>query len=86
MYVSGRLVEFWEDPDHPFGCAQADLQGYLDREAWVLLFNALSSRRGLTRRTPTPGRRPPTASSSAFNGNLTPVWSCAGAAVRIVAS
>jgi hypothetical protein len=41
IYVSGRVVEFWEDPDHPFGCAHADLQGYLDREAWVLLFNAL---------------------------------------------
>jgi hypothetical protein len=41
IYVSGRVVEFWEDPDHPFGCADADLQGYLDREAWVLLFNAL---------------------------------------------
>ena len=42
IYVSGRLIEFWEDPDHPFGCAEADLQGYLDREAWVLLFNALT--------------------------------------------
>ena len=42
IYVSGRLIEFWEDPDHPFGCAQADLQRYLDREAWVLLFNALA--------------------------------------------
>ena len=42
IYVSGRPIEFWEDPDHPFGCAQADLQRYLDREAWVLLFNALA--------------------------------------------
>ncbi len=42
MYVSGQLVEFWEDPDHPFGCGKADLQGYLDREAWVLLFNLLT--------------------------------------------
>ena len=42
IYVSGRLIEFWDDPDHPFGCAQADLQCYLDREAWVLLFNALA--------------------------------------------
>jgi len=41
IYVSGRRIEFWEDPDHPFGCAQADLQRYLEREAWVLLFNAL---------------------------------------------
>jgi hypothetical protein len=41
IYMSGRVIEFWEDPDHPFGCADADLQGYLDREAWVLLFNAL---------------------------------------------
>jgi len=44
MYVSGQLIDFWEDPDHPFGCAQGDLQGYLDREAWVLLFNALALR------------------------------------------
>ena len=42
IYVSGRLIEFWEDADHPFGCAQPDLQGYLDCEAWVLLFNALA--------------------------------------------
>jgi hypothetical protein len=42
IYKSGLLIEFWEDPDHPFGCAEADLQGYLDREAWVLLFNALA--------------------------------------------
>ena len=42
LYVSGRRIEFWEDPDHPFGCAQADLQGYLEREAWVLLFNAIA--------------------------------------------
>jgi hypothetical protein len=42
IYVSGGLIEFWEDPDHPFGCAEADLQRYLDREAWVLLFNALT--------------------------------------------
>lgn len=41
LHLSGRLIEFWEDPDHPFGCAQADLQDYLDRQAWVLLFNAL---------------------------------------------
>jgi hypothetical protein len=41
LYLSGRLVELWEDPDRPFGCAQTDLQAYLDREAWVLLFNAL---------------------------------------------
>ena len=42
MYVSGRLVELWEDRDRPFGCAQADLQRYLDGEAWILLFNALA--------------------------------------------
>ena len=42
IYVSGRFIEIWEDPDHRFGCEQADLQRYLDREAWVALFNALA--------------------------------------------
>jgi hypothetical protein len=40
-YVAGQLVEFWEDPDRPFGCAATDLRGYVAREAWVTLFNAL---------------------------------------------
>ena len=42
LYVSGGLVELWEDPDRPFGCAPDDVRRYLDREAWVLLFNAVA--------------------------------------------
>ena len=42
LYVSGLGFEFWEDPDRPFGCAPADLDAYVERKAWVLLFNAVS--------------------------------------------
>ena len=41
MFVSGALVEYWENPELPFGWTDADLQGYVDRGAWVLLFNAV---------------------------------------------
>jgi len=41
VYVAGQLVEFWEDPDRPFGCAAADLRSYVGRKAWVTLFNAV---------------------------------------------
>ena len=40
-YVAGQLVEFWEDPARPFGCAAADLRRYVRRKAWVTLFNAV---------------------------------------------
>ena len=41
MFISGQLVELWEDPEVAFGCARADLQRYVDRDEWVLLFNAM---------------------------------------------
>lgn len=41
IFVSGQLVEFWEDPEVAFGWAREDLQRYADREEWVLLFNAV---------------------------------------------
>jgi hypothetical protein len=41
LFVSGQLVEYWENRDLPFGWAHEDLQGYLDRGDWVLLFNGL---------------------------------------------
>jgi hypothetical protein len=47
-YVAGQLVEIWEDPDRPFGCAAADLQDYVGREAWVTLFNAVVLTAGLS--------------------------------------
>jgi hypothetical protein len=40
-YVAGQLIEFWEDPDRPFGCGEADLRRYVARRAWVTLFNAV---------------------------------------------
>src|SRR5207237_1296090 len=41
MFVSGQLVEYWENPELPFGWTEADLQDYVDRGAWVLLFTAV---------------------------------------------
>jgi hypothetical protein len=37
----GRSPELWEDPDRPFGCEPRDLEGYAERQDWVLLFNAI---------------------------------------------
>jgi hypothetical protein len=42
LFVAGQLVEYWEDADHPFGWAHDDLQTYVDRREWVLLFNAVA--------------------------------------------
>jgi len=39
VFLSGQLVEYWENADLPFGWAREDLQAYLDRGQWVLLFN-----------------------------------------------
>jgi hypothetical protein len=41
VFVSGQLVEYWEHPDVAFGWTREHLQTYVDREDWVLLFNAL---------------------------------------------
>ena len=41
IFVSGQLVEFWEDPEVTFGWTSEDLRRYADREEWVLLFNAV---------------------------------------------
>ena len=42
VYVSGAALEFWEDPDRPFGCAPADLRRYADAADRERLFNALA--------------------------------------------
>jgi hypothetical protein len=42
MFVSGRLVEYWEHPEVSFGWTPEELQGYADGGAWVLLFNGLA--------------------------------------------
>ena len=41
MYVAGRLVEYWENPDFPFDWTPDALQRYADARRWVLLFNGL---------------------------------------------
>ena len=41
LFLSGRLVEYWEHPDIPFGWSREDLHGYAERGNWVLLFNAI---------------------------------------------
>ena len=41
LFVSGQLVELWENPEMTFGWAQEDLERYANREEWVLLFNAV---------------------------------------------
>ena len=42
MFVGGQLVEYWENADHPFGWTDDDLKTYVDRQDWVLLFNAVT--------------------------------------------
>ena len=42
IYASEGELEFWEDPDHPFGCSARDLRSFHDRGEWVLLFNAVA--------------------------------------------
>jgi hypothetical protein len=41
MYVAGRLLEYWEDPELLFDWTRDALQRYADGRRWVLLFNAL---------------------------------------------
>jgi hypothetical protein len=42
LFVSGRLLEYWEHPEVPFGWTAEELQAYADRGDWVLLFNGLA--------------------------------------------
>ena len=42
IFLSGEVVEYWENADLPFGWAREDLQVYLNRSQWVLLFNAMA--------------------------------------------
>ena len=42
IFVAGRLLEVWDHPELPFGWTVEHLQHYAEREAWVLLFNALT--------------------------------------------
>jgi hypothetical protein len=42
IFINGKRVEVWENPDVRFGCTEADLDSYISRGAWVLLFNAVT--------------------------------------------
>ena len=42
FFLDGEPIEYWEDPRLPFRCTADDLQGYVKRGDWVLLFNALT--------------------------------------------
>ena len=41
VFVAGRAVEVWENPEAPFGWTADHLNAYGQRGAWALLFNAL---------------------------------------------
>ena len=41
VLLGACLVEVWEDPQVTFGWTDRHLEGYMDREAWVSLFNAV---------------------------------------------
>jgi hypothetical protein len=81
LLVSGVRYELWEDPERPFGCAPSDLAGYLEREAWVLLFNAvalaamrLSEPDADLRRTAGGRQEPHDRSPWRARADLPPVW------------
>ena len=42
IFLSGQLVELWEHPDVFFGWTREHLDQYVERGAWVLLFNAFA--------------------------------------------
>ena len=41
LLLGASMVEVWEDPQVAFGWSDGHLEGYMDREAWVSLFNAV---------------------------------------------
>jgi len=41
ILLGASMVEVWEDPQVTFGWTDRHLEGYMDREAWVSLFNAV---------------------------------------------
>jgi hypothetical protein len=47
LLLGASMVEVWEDPQIAFGWTDGHLEGYMDREAWVSLFNAVVLRAGV---------------------------------------
>jgi len=41
IFVAGRAVDVWENPEVPFGWTPNHLHAYGQRGAWGLVFNAL---------------------------------------------
>ena len=41
FFLSGELVEVWENPDVPFHCAPDHFETYAQAGEWVRLFNAM---------------------------------------------
>ena len=41
ILLGASMVEVWEDPQVTFGWTDRHLERYMDREAWVSLFNAV---------------------------------------------
>ena len=42
FFLDGEPIEYWEDPNLPFRCTADELQQYVKRGDWILLFNALT--------------------------------------------
>lgn len=42
FFLSGEMVELWENPDFPFCCTSEGIQEYAEDGEWVLLFSALT--------------------------------------------
>jgi hypothetical protein len=42
FFLSGEMVELWENPDFPFCCTRSGMQAYAEDGEWILLFSAMT--------------------------------------------
>ncbi len=42
LWMGGRAVEIWENPEIAFGATTEHMRLYTERGEWVLLFNAMT--------------------------------------------
>lgn len=42
FFLSGEMVELWENPDFPFCCSRDGMEAYAEDGEWILLFSALT--------------------------------------------
>ena len=47
MFVDGEPVELWTASQPSFSCSPEEIRGYMDRERWDLVFNALCHLTGM---------------------------------------